>query len=221
MSVLDFICSVYDGVFMRSRGWLILGMLAFPTLAAAQTVTKADVVGGWRAEFEHDSLGKAMGLGTNGWLVLWPDGLWAYGGSLMNHYHGGARWRLVGDTLWLGNDYTPYFHPMIGPRMRMIQVKGYGLAVMDTDVISKRPPWLVPDSVYWSKAFRDTTTACDGTANPQCGTWVYKVSKSDQGLYLVRLDELSRNTRGGRRDQGCAETGFPNALQLEQLRWDP
>lgn len=182
---------------MQPRSWLVLGMLTFPVLAAAQTVTKADVVGGWRAELEHADTGKnGLGgmTGAHGWLVLWPDGLWAYGGSLMYHLHGGARWRLVGDTLWLGNDYEPYFHPMIDYRTAGIQSKGYGLAVMDTSVINKRPPWPVPDSVYWSKAFRDSTTAC-ATATI-CGTWVYKVSKRDRELYLVRLDRLSRATKG-------------------------
>ena len=85
----------------------MLGMLAFPALATAQTVKTADVVGAWQAELEHaDSVGK-----SRGWLVLWPDGLWWYGGNLMQDAHGGARWRLVGDTLWLANDYGPYFHP--------------------------------------------------------------------------------------------------------------
>jgi hypothetical protein len=168
-------------------------MLAFPTLAVAQTVKEADLVGGWQAELKH------VGSDTTsrGWLVLWPDHLWWYGGPLMGHGHGGARWRLVGDTLWLGNDYVPYFHSMIDRRIVAIQDKGYGLGVMDMDVISKRPPYLVPDSVYWSKNFRDTTSAC-AQGNPGkggCGTWVYKVSKKGQQFYLVRIDKLSRATQ--------------------------
>jgi len=168
-------------------------MLTFPSLAAAQTVKEVDLVGAWRAEVEHgDSVGNA--LGTHAWLVLWPDSLWWWGGALHYHTHGGARWRLVGDTLWLGNDYEPYFHPMIQPRIEAIQEKGYGLAAMDMKIIGNREPYDVPDSIYWSKAFRDSVTACSGQGK-QCGTWVYKVSKRDQHLYLVRLDSLSRNTR--------------------------
>src|SRR5689334_12960749 len=156
---------------MQSHGWFILGMLAFPTLAAAQTQTvkEADLVGGWAAQLEFgDSAGESSA--APGWLVLWPDGLWWYGGALMSHGHGGARWRLVGDTLWLANDYFPYFHTMIDKRIVAIQEAGYGLGVMDMDVIMQRPPYPVPDSVYWSKTFRDSTTAC-ATASV-CGTWV-------------------------------------------------
>ena len=177
---------------MRSRGWLMLGMLAFPALASAQTLKEADLVGGWRAELERpDKPGKLIG-----WLVLWPDGLWAYGGPLMGHNHGGARWRLVGDTLWLADDYFPYYHPMVDPRVEALRAKGHALGVMDMDVIRNRKPYPVPDSVYWSPTFRDTTSSCaQGTPGlGGCGTWVYKVSKKDQQLFLVRLDSLSRTT---------------------------
>jgi hypothetical protein len=169
-------------------------MLVFPGLAVAQTVKKADLVGGWKAELEYaepESTYPTRGGTSRASLVLWPDGLWWYGGPFMNVKHGGARWRLVGDTLWLGNDYSPYFHPMIAPRILAIQEKGYGLGVMDMDIINQRPPYPVPDSVYWSKAFRDA--GC--LQNPgRCGTWVYKVSKRGQRLYLVRLDSLSKET---------------------------
>lgn len=180
---------------MRARNWLVLGILAFPALVSAQTVKEADLIGGWRAEVEHaDSVGKE--LGTHSWLVLWPDGLWWYGGALMWHQHGGARWRAVGDTLWLANDYLPYFHGMIDTRILAIQQKGYGLSVMDKDVIRDTGgPFDVPDSVYWSKDYRDATRECVGSmGTDQCGTWVYKVSKKDQQLYLVRLDSLSTAT---------------------------
>jgi hypothetical protein len=175
---------------MRLQGWLLLGMLASPTLVAAQTVKEADLIGGWQAEVElegHTAPSRA-------WLVLWPDGLWWYGGPFMHHNHGGARWRLVGDTLWLGNDYVPYFHTMIDKRIMAIQAKGYGLAAMDMDVINKRPAFRVPDSVYWSKAFRDTTSVCAQgiPGKGGCGTWVYKVSKKDQQISLVRIESLSR-----------------------------
>jgi hypothetical protein len=74
----------------------------------------------------------------------------------MWHGHGGARWRLVGDILWLANDYIPYFHPMIDKQIIAIQRKGYGLSVMDTAVINNRKPFPVPDSVYWSRDFRES-----------------------------------------------------------------
>lgn len=178
---------------MRSRSWLVLGILTFPAAAYAQTVTEADVIGAWRAEVEHaDSEGRA--LGAEAWLVLWPDSLWWYGGALMRHGHGGARWRLVGDTLWLGNDYKPYFHGMITGRILNTNQKGYGLAVMDTAIIkATRPtPFEVPDSIYWSKDFRDSADECSG--DYPCGTWVYQVTKRGQQLHLVRLDSLSRST---------------------------
>jgi hypothetical protein len=171
-------------------------MLLCPTLVAAQVVTRPDVIGGWKAEVEHsDESGNA--LGKDAWLVLWPDGLWWYGGALMFHRHGGARWRLVGDTLWLGNDYEPYFHPMIDKRIVALQDKGYGLSVMDPDIIANRLPYPVSDSIYWSPAFRDTTSACaQGTPGAGgCGTWVYTVAKKGQQLVLTRLDNLSRATR--------------------------
>ena len=75
---------------MRSRTWLVLSMLAFPALASAQTVKEADLIGGWRAEVElADSAGTSPA-----WLVLWPDGLWWYGGALMWHHQGvrGGGW---------------------------------------------------------------------------------------------------------------------------------
>jgi hypothetical protein len=178
---------------MRLRGWLLSSLLlALPVPAVAQTVKESDLIGGWRAELQHaDSTGTSIG-----WLVLWPDHLWWYGGALMWHHHGGARWRLVGDTLWLANDYIPYFHPMIDPRIVAIQKKVYGLSVMDMDVIKDRGPFPVPDSIYWSKTFRDTTSTCaQGTPDAGgCGTWVYKVVIKDQKVTLVRLDELSRAT---------------------------
>lgn len=176
-----------------SSSWVpLMGMLAFPALVSAQTLKEADLVGGWRAELEHaDSFGK-----STGWLVLWPDGLWAYGGPLMWHKHGGARWQLVGDTLWLANDYEFYYHKMIAPRMRALQEKGNVLGVMDMDVIRNRVSFPVTDSIYWSKTFRDTTSECaQGTPGlGGCGTWVYKVSKKGQQFALVRLDSLSRAT---------------------------
>jgi len=173
---------------MRSRDWLVLGMLMFPATATAQMVKEADLVGGWMAELEHSD-DPGGNFGTRGWLLLWPDGLWAYGGDLMVHSHGGARWRLVGDTLWLGNDYEPYYHPMIALRIRSDHLTR---AITDTSVINKRPPYPVPDSVYWSKSFRDSVTSC--ATKTICGTWVYKVSKKGEQLHLVRLDNLSRAT---------------------------
>jgi hypothetical protein len=172
-------------------------MLLCPTFAVAQTVQRSDLVGGWKAEVEHaDSRGNS--LDPDVWLVLWPDGLWWYGGALMGDGHGGARWRLVGDTLWLGNDYQPYFHTMIDRRIVALQHKGYGLAVMDSAIITNRPPYPVPDSIYWSKTFRDTTSTCAAGRPGQggCGTWVYQVSKKGKQLILVRLDSLSRATAG-------------------------
>ena len=65
--------------------------------------------------------------------------------------HGGARWWMVGDTLWLTNDYVFYFHPMAEPQIYALRAKGYGdLGTMDTDIIKNRAPYPVSDSVYWS-----------------------------------------------------------------------
>jgi hypothetical protein len=201
-------------MFMRIRSWVLLGILTFPTFAAAQTVKPSDVIGGWKADVEHsDESGKA--LGNDAWLVLWPDGLWWYGGAFMGHQHGGARWRLVGDTLWLGNDYQPYFHPMIDKRIVAIQRKGYGLAVMDSAVIQHRLPYPVSDSVYWSRAFRDTTSTCaQGTPGKGgCGTWVYKVSKKGKQLVLTRIDTLSRAT------ESVATHAVLTRDSLERCHW--
>jgi hypothetical protein len=131
-----------------------------------------------------------------GWLALWPDHLWWYGGALHWHFHGGAQWRLTGDTLWLANDYNDYFHPMIEKRILALEAKGYGMAVMDSAIIRNRPPYPVPDSIYLSAAFRDTTSACaqGKPGKGVCGTWVYKVSKQGQNILLTRLDALSRGT---------------------------
>jgi hypothetical protein len=68
--------------------------------------------------------------------------------------------------------------------------------VMDPGILKQRPPYPVPDSVYWSPMFRDTTSVC-AQGHPGkggCGTWVYKVSKHGDTLSLVRLDSLSRAT---------------------------
>src|SRR5881394_574528 len=104
---------------MWSRGWLILGVLTFPAPASAQAMKAADIVGGWRAvKIEYpDSMILPMHHKVEDLeLMLWPDGLWMYQGPLMVQAHGGARWRLIGDTLWLGNDYEPYYHPIFDPR---------------------------------------------------------------------------------------------------------
>lgn len=172
------------------------------TTAATSPITESDVIGAWSAALRfkvHDVAAGGWSAPDSvgrGWLVLWPDHLWWYGGALHWHFHGGARWRLVGDTLWLANDYDPYFHPMIGPRIMALEAKGYGLAVMDSAIIHNRPPYPVPDSLYWSAQFRDTTSTCaQGTPGKGgCGTWVYKVSKQGQDLVLTRLDNLSRAT---------------------------
>jgi hypothetical protein len=155
-------------------------------------VTEADLIGAWTAE-----LGFAGSDSTKrGWMVLWPDHLWWYGGPLMWHLHGGARWRLTGDTLWLANDYQPYFHPMIEKRILAIQRKGENLSIMDPEVFASRPPYPVPDSVYWSPRFRDTTSTCAQGKPGQggCGTWVYHVSKIGSELSLILLDGVSRAT---------------------------
>jgi hypothetical protein len=182
---------------MGLRRWLILGALAFPALGAAQTLKEADLVGGWQGEVEHADANPSGG--TRMTLVLWPDGLWEYTGALMGHEHGGARWRLVGDTLWLGNDYLPYYHPIINTRQE--EVFKNHLGVWDTLLVKRRRPYPVPDSVYWSQAFRDTTTACSIVGDAlQCGTWVYKVSVLErqdsrvQRVSLVRIESLSRST---------------------------
>jgi hypothetical protein len=183
---------------MRVRKWVVLGVLgvlAYHPTTAAQQLKTTDVIGAWKAEVRFPE-GAAKTSRAN--LVLWPDGLWWFGGPFMADYHGGARWRLVGDTLWLGTDYVPYFHPMIEHRIHAINnTLEYGLSAMDTldrfvkRVISRRPPYPVSDSVYWSKAFRDTTSVCaDGKTG--CGTYVYKVSRRGQQLHLVRLDNLSQ-----------------------------
>jgi hypothetical protein len=189
-------------------------MLMCPTLAITQTVKRSDLVGGWKAELGYTNNPGDV-LGTEAWLVLWPDGLWWYGGAFMAHYHGGARWRLVGDTLWLGNDYKPYFHPMIDKRIVAIQMKGYGLSVMDKEIIDKRLPYPVSDSIYWSKTFRDTTSGCAGgiPGKGGCGTWVYKVSKKGQQLVIVRLDSLSRET------QTVAARAVLTRDSLERCHW--
>ncbi len=176
---------------------MVLGIVVFPALAPAQTpqtIKKADVIGAWQADVELEGKeGK-----SRAWLVLWPDGLWWYTGQFMVHAHGGARWRLVGDTLWLSNDYEPYFHPMIDKRIVAIKAKKYGLAVMDTAVIRSRPPFPMPDSVFWSKAFIDSTSrgcASHAIDSSVCGMWVYKVSVSDRRVHLTRIEGLSRATQ--------------------------
>lgn len=185
---------------MRLRGWVVLGMLAFTAPAAAQTVKATDLVGAWWAELGEpgDQAEKSRVA-----LVIWPDGLWWFaGGVFLDENHGGARWRLLGDTLWIANDYVPYFHPMIEKRILAIQAKGYGLGVMDAESITSRPPFPVPDSVYWSPIFRDSTNTCaDSTVGTPghggCATAVYKVLRKDRQLSLTRLDGLSRNAGRG------------------------
>ena len=119
----------------------------------------------------------------------------------MAHGHGGARWRLVGDTLWLGNDYEPYYHPIINTRQQ--EVSQNHLGVWDTLLVQRRRPYPVPDSVYWAPAFRDTTRTCAPITEEkpwQCGTWVYKVAVLErrdsliQKISLVRIESLSRAT---------------------------
>lgn len=192
---------------MRLQGWLIAALMACPALVRAQALTEADLVGGWRAEAEHvDDLEEGR---PRGWLVLWLDHLWGYGGPILQFAHGGVRWRLVGDTLWLGNDFGPYFHYMIEPRTYALQANGRGIGVVDRDVIARgrvgkggafsQPDSIyVPDSAYWSEVFRNSTTWCSYYGpHTQCGTWVYKVTKQGANiLSLVRIDSLSIATSG-------------------------
>ena len=104
----------------------------------------------------------------------------------------------MGDTLWLGYDYIPYFHPMVEPRIFALQAKGYrDIGIIDMAIVDRRPPYPVPDSIYWSQAFRDSISACASrTPGPGfpggCGTWGYRVSRQGQKLSLVLLDSLSR-----------------------------
>ena len=221
---------------MRSRKWLwMLGLLASPGWAAAQTVTEADLVGGWRGvevELPDTTIaryysGNPDSVDANALeLVLWPDHLWSYEGPLYPpHGHGGARWRLVGDTLWLGNDYEPYYHPILNHRWFADEIKGLPYWSLDRDVISNRPPLPVSDSVYWSSIFRDTTTACAGSGRYGCGTWVYQVSRQGQRLSLVFLDRLSRRPQDVAR-KAVLERETPAAAQSVTLQdlvgtWEP
>ena len=174
---------------MRSRSWLGLGMLMFALPACAQTVTQADIIGAWRMELEYPGRNEKEMVG----VMLWPDGLWYYtGGAFLTQNHGGARWRLVGDTLWLANDYAPYFHPMAQPRVRKMLAAHGHLGHLDAEINSNGTPFPVPDSVYWSQAFRDTTSTCAGPNNSPCATWVYRVSKHDRQVSLAALEHLSR-----------------------------
>src|SRR5881394_763839 len=76
-------------------------VLVFPTLALLApaapapapmpTVKRVDVVGTW--EEAGNKPGPVL-------VTLWSDGLFWYSGGK----HGGGRWRLVGDTLWMGNN---------------------------------------------------------------------------------------------------------------------
>jgi len=189
---------------MWSRGWLVWAMLAVPPVAAAQTVKEADLVGGWRGEVTPgydlpSQCGAAscpMERVTRSWVVLWPDHLWWFSGPISDLGHGSARWRLVGDTLWLANDYDDYMMPMVDPRIEVYRAKGYqNFATIDPAVIKSRSPFPVPDSVYWSKTFRDTVSACLGNRDAghlPCDTWVYKVTKNGEQLSLRLLTDLSR-----------------------------
>src|SRR5690349_12588605 len=110
---------------MRLHGWLLLGLLACPAQvqaqAQAQMLTQADILWGWRAK--ADSLTDSDSEGR-GWLVIWPDHVWGFGGPILPFAHGGGRWRLIGDTLWLaqtggGEDFWA--------RAATLQAKGEGI----------------------------------------------------------------------------------------------
>ena len=121
----------------------MLGILVFPAVASAQTIKEADIVGGWRGvavDLPASVLAAQPDWGNGDapkdlTLVLWPDHLWAYQGPIMLDGHGGARWRLVGDTLWLGNDFGPYYHPIIEQRNIAYRAKGLPNWAIDRDVI--------------------------------------------------------------------------------------
>lgn len=128
-------------------------------IASPHAVTRADVIGGWRGNLERPGvLGK-----WPGWRVIWPDGLWQYEADYVDPNHGGARWRLAGDTLCLANDYLSYYHPMFNQRELLTRMKHQdNVGIIDLDLVRDRPPFSVPDSVYWSENFRATTDDCGG-----------------------------------------------------------
>lgn len=113
---------------MRLLWSLLVGLaLVFPALAPAQTVKREDVIGTWLGESDR---------GTK-LRTLWRDGLW-WGN------HGGGRWRLIGDTLWLGDDFR-YGYGGLVHRARIPQAD-----TVDTLKMAWFMRYLANDPHYWT-----------------------------------------------------------------------
>lgn len=160
---------------LRFVSGVMLGLaLAFtvPAPARAQTVTLQDIMGTWWGREDWLTEGKP-GFAQ---LTLWPDSIWCFRNDTPTggKNHGGARWRLSGDTLWLvdytGND--TFYHQVIAAREQ---------ALLDGNM----------DTVGLVQLRALTKSDSAGWADP----WsliVYKIARQDRQLILQRLDNLSK-----------------------------
>src|ERR1041385_3294394 len=189
------------GKLMRLVGSCFVGLaLAFPAPAAAQTVKRADIAGTWAGNAYYDSTDSRgcsvrRGCGTaDGYMALWPtSGLWWYEHHMPDWgMHGGARWRLVGDTLWLGIDwlYGDILDDSLAANFLVVErgVDQRGVDALDlvpgvADTVDTLNLAWYPrdDSLFWSRNLR--------RRNLRYVT-AYKVSLTDDRLTLVRLDSL-------------------------------
>jgi hypothetical protein len=199
---------------MRFVGWWGVGLaLVSPALAPAQAVKRADLIGSWRGNTEYTkSPNKQLRVSVAfeerkavTWLMLWSDGLWYFEdeGTVSadsidpsNTTHGHGRWRLVGDTLWLGDDGR-YSRRGIFERLATPDMDS-----MDTLKMRGFPnDFPKNDSLFWTadrkgaieEGYKQEEIA-RGRFNYYWHLVAYKASLSGRKLSLVRLDSLSTST---------------------------
>jgi hypothetical protein len=108
-----------------ASSWVVGLTLGLTAPALGQAMKPADLVGTWRGPVEYP---QTFGNGI-GWLTLWPDSTWWFWDSQDGNEsgwgnHGGGRWRLAGDTLWVADD-TRYW-----PALQAKIVIGLGLKLV-------------------------------------------------------------------------------------------
>jgi len=158
-------------------------VLLYPTLAPAQTVKSADVVGTWQGLEGRALLLSDRSERGKSWLTLWPDSLWwSYRAGTDWGMYGGGRWRLVGDTIYLLNDIR--YRTGIGMRVQAT-CKG---KPPTSDSLPRIDPSSWPDSVKqgsFSFPFAGEKISAAVEA--------YRVAYIDHQLSLTPVDSLALN----------------------------
>lgn len=175
---------------MQRLRWFIVSLgLGLPHSGAAQA-QPINIVGNWRGVDVRDWVWPRRTLAdTTAAIALWPDSLFLCDGAC----HAAGRWRLHGDTLWLGDDWR-YGHGFLFDRFG----KPFENPT-DTLPAEQEPYYPRNDSLFWTVKGAREFRMPDGTGPTGCCTTrkvphridAYKVLLTNEQLTLIRLDDLS------------------------------